>query len=71
MRFSATAPFEDDEQSRTAVDGTFPLKVMIQQLDSLRSQRQPTQFVSLAPHAYLGFGRQQILPVQSEYFART
>jgi hypothetical protein len=43
---------------------------MIQQLDGRWSQRQPTQFVSLALHAHLRFGKQQILPVKSEHFAR-
>jgi len=67
---SAGAPLEDHKQWRTAVGGPLQEQVMIQQLDGLWSQRQPAQFVSLAAHAHLRFGKQQVLTVECEHFAR-
>src|ERR1035437_6336542 len=64
---SASATLEDDEEWRTAVRGPFQEQVMIQQLDGLWSQRQPARFVSLAAHAHLRFGKQQVLTVECEH----
>ena len=62
--------FQVDENGGTAVGRTFQPKVMIQQLHGFGIQRQETDPAALASHTELGFGKDDVMQLQRQHFAR-
>ena len=69
MRAPRARSFQRDEQRGAAGIGPFQPQIVIEQLNGFRRQRQEAQFAAFAANADLRFGKQHVVPVQSQHFA--
>ena len=67
---AACRSFQRDEQRGSTWIGPFQPQIVIEQLDGFRRQRKEAKFTAFAANANLCFGKQCVVPIQSQHFGR-